>query len=330
MKKRVGLIFGGQSPEHEISIQSATSVLRAINREKYDVVPIAIDKDGKWHLESMTGKEICLFTEDIIDVAFPLLHGPLGEDGTVQGLLKLAGIPCVGSDVLGSAIAMDKDVMKRLLRDAGIPSPRFCALQTADVEVEAIVEELGLPLFVKPANMGSSVGISKVTSKEGVLPAIQEALLYDRKVMIEEAISGREIECAVLGNEAPVASLPGEIIPHRDFYSYEAKYIDKEGATLVVPAKLDKCVVEEIRSLSVQAFTTLCCDGMARVDFFIREDGKVFVNELNTIPGFTKISLYPRMWEASGVSYEELIDRLIQLAIMRSTTAAPTSAASPL
>lgn len=344
MKKiRVGVIFGGQSPEHEISIQSALNVLQGVPRTTYDVVPIGIDKEGMWHLvdeNELAGTEFSFSIgalpfsvsslSDVIDVAFPIVHGPLGEDGALQGLLKLAGIPFVGSDVLSSAIAMDKDVMKRLLQEAGIATPRFLVVRQNEVDIDAIIERLGLPLFVKPANLGSSVGISKVKRKEALMPALEEAFLYDRKVVIEEAVCGREIECAVLGNEQPIASLPGEIIPQGEFYSYEAKYIDVDGASFVIPALLEPKVAHEIRQASIKVFKTLCCEGMARVDFFLCDDGRLLVNELNTIPGFTKISLYPRLWEASGISRAELVNRLVQLAIMKSKTALPTSAAFPL
>jgi D-alanine-D-alanine ligase len=253
-----------------------------------------------------------------VDVVFPVLHGPFGEDGTVQGLLKLANLPFVGAGVLGSAVGMDKDVMKRLLRDAEIPIGKFLVFQRGDtLSYGKIKKQLGLPLFVKPANLGSSVGISKVGKKREFRAAIDEAFRYDNKIIIEEFIAGREIECSVLGNDEPIASLPGEIIVRHDFYSYDAKYIDDQGARLEIPAKLSGSVIQKIRKIAVRVYKALCCEGMARVDFFVQANGRVLVNEINTIPGFTKISMYPKMWEASGLSYPRLIDRLIRLALKR-------------
>jgi D-alanine-D-alanine ligase len=253
-----------------------------------------------------------------LDVVFPILHGPFGEDGTVQGLLKLANLPFVGAGVLGSAVGMDKDVMKRLLRDADVPIGKFLVFQRADKINFALVKKtLGMPLFVKPANLGSSVGISKVAKPAEFAAAVKEAFRYDNKIIIEEFIKGREIECSVLGNDKPIASLPGEIVVNRDFYSYAAKYLDDQGARLEIPASLPKARIKEVRDLALRAYRALCCEGMARVDFFVQANGRVLVNEINTIPGFTKISMYPKMWEATGISYSKLIDRLIQLAIQR-------------
>jgi D-alanine-D-alanine ligase len=255
-----------------------------------------------------------------IDVVFPVLHGPFGEDGTVQGLFKLANIPFVGAGVLGSAIGMDKDVMKRLLRDAKIPIAKFLVFERPDqntISFTKVRKALGLPVFVKPANLGSSVGISKVNKKNQFADAVRLAFRYDNKIIIEEGIDGREIECSVLGNEKPVASLPGEIVVQHDFYSYHAKYLDDQGARLEIPARLPKNIVKKIQQTAVQAYRVLCCEGMARVDFFLRPNGQVLVNEINTIPGFTKISMYPKMWDASGLSYSRLIDRLITLALER-------------
>jgi D-alanine-D-alanine ligase len=255
-----------------------------------------------------------------VDVVFPVLHGPFGEDGTVQGLLKLANVPFVGASVLGSAIGMDKDVMKRLLRDANIPIGRF---QTYDrrtarqIKFANIKKALGLPLFVKPANLGSSVGISKVNNRQELIAAVKKALRFDNKILIEEFIQGREIECSVLGNDDPIVSLPGEIVTGHDFYSYDAKYIDDQGAHLEIPAKLPKAIVKNVQEIAIETYKALCCEGMARVDFFLKANGKVLVNEINTIPGFTQISMYPKMWEASGIPYTKLIDRLIQLALRR-------------
>jgi D-alanine-D-alanine ligase len=349
-KINVGILFGGKSAEHEVSLQSAKNVFDAIDREKYTPILIGIDKTGHWLLNDesrfllnaddpkrislnqssdsvvlapQSGGSISNLTdlkkEASIDVIFPILHGPFGEDGTVQGLLKLADIPFVGSGVLGSAVGMDKDVMKRLLRDAGIPMGRFLTLQSWE-PIPAFSKArriLGLPLFVKPANMGSSVGISKVHNEKEYATAISNAFIYDTKIVLEEFIRGREIECSVLGNEAVVASLPGEVIPSHEFYSYDAKYLDEQGAVLNIPAKLPKRTVKQIQALAIKTFQVLCGEGLARVDFFLKEDGTILVNEINTMPGFTRISMYPKLWEAGGISYANLIDTLINLAIQR-------------
>ena len=351
MKKkiRVGILFGGKSAEHEVSLQSAKNVIDAIDKEKYDVVPMGIDKCGRWVLGktsdllcnsddpkliklNQSSKNIALVpqsdgqisdltgmqTDNAIDVVFPILHGPFGEDGTVQGLLKLANIPFVGAGVLGSAVGMDKDIMKRLLRDAGIPITKFLAFKKDDVvNPEEVINTLGLPLFVKPANMGSSVGISKVKSGEELNKAVAEAFQYDTKILVEEFIEGREIECSVLGNSDPIASVPGEILPSHEFYSYEAKYIDENGAALKVPADIPEQIKSDVQELAIKTFKVLECEGLGRVDFFLKPDGKLIVIEINTIPGFTKISMYPRLWAQSGISYTDLIDKLIQLAIER-------------
>jgi D-alanine-D-alanine ligase len=345
-KLTVGIIFGGKSAEHEVSLQSAKNVYDAIDRSRFEPVLIGIDKNGVWR--SMGDSLSLLNTGDPrrislnpsgapvalppasagllssqsangprLDVIFPILHGPLGEDGTVQGMLKLAGVPFVGSGVLGSAVGMDKDVMKRLFRDAGIPIGKFLTFKSREklpsfAEIETA---LGSPFFVKPANMGSSVGISKVKSEAEYADAVREAFIYDVKIIIEEFIPGREIECAVLGNENPIASIPGEVIPTHEFYSYDAKYIDENGARLEIPAKLDDGCQRTIQELSIKAFKTLCCDGLSRVDFFLKENGEALLNEINTMPGFTKISMYPKLWEASGIGYTELISRLIDLAL---------------
>ena len=347
-KLRVAILFGGKSAEHEISLISARNIVEAIDKKKYEIVGIGIDKQGRWYLDEgarlLHGKEQSkvefsdaknaaavlpgntptpMVRRDgagfgAVDVVFPILHGPFGEDGTVQGLLKLANVPFVGASVLGSAVGMDKDVMKRLLRDAKIPTPNFLAFARSNkISFAKVRNILGMPLFVKPANLGSSVGISKVTKPAQFSAAVKEAFRYDNKIIIEEFIRGREIECSVLGNEKPIASLPGEIIVQHDFYSYDAKYLDEKGARLEIPAKLPKQVVKNIREMALRAYRTLCCEGMARVDFFVRSNGQVLVNEINTIPGFTKISMYPKMWEASGISYSRLIDRLIGLALER-------------
>ena len=349
-KIRVGILFGGKSAEHEVSLQSAKNVIEAIDREKYEVVLIGLDKQGRWLLNDTSefllntnnpkliklnaaSDSVALIpqsngtisnlsnhgTDLSVDVVFPLLHGPFGEDGTVQGLLKLANVPFVGAGVLGSAIGMDKDVMKRLLKEAGIPIGKFLVFRASDegLEYGEITKTLGSPLFVKPANLGSSVGINKVKSSEEFDLAIREAFDYDTKILIEEHIEGREIECSVLGNENPIASVPGEVLPHHEFYSYEAKYIDENGAGLEVPAKLSPDIAKKIRELAVKTFRTLSCEGLGRVDFFLKDDSEILVNEINTIPGFTSISMYPRLWEASGISYGDLIEKLLQLAMER-------------
>lgn len=350
-KIRVGVLFGGKSAEHEVSLQSARNVIDAIDKTKYEVVPIGIDKTGRWFLNDAekllpeSNKEglgevtdprafVALIPEGrgeltrpsqpgslgSVDVVFPILHGPLGEDGTVQGLLKLADVPFVGPSVLGSAVGMDKDVMKRLIRDADIPTPDFVTVmrpQLPSLDVDAAIARLGLPLFVKPANLGSSVGISKVHEKSELADALTLAFQYDDKVLIEAFGGKREIECAVLGNEKPESSIPGEILPQHDFYSYEAKYLDENGAVLKIPADLTDEQIKDVQALAVKTFQVLCLEGMARVDCFLTDDGQWLVNEVNTIPGFTRISMYPKLWDASGLSYPALIDKLIQLAIAR-------------
>lgn len=349
-KLRVGVLFGGKSAEHEISIISAKNVVQAIDKKKYDVVLIGIDKQGRWYrnddagvLERADRPKAIRFARETnalalvpgnrakqwmrlasrknekpVDVVFPILHGTFGEDGTLQGLLKMADIPFVGASVLGSAVGMDKDAMKRLLRDAGIPTPRFLTARSPlEIDFATAVRELGLPLFIKPANCGSSVGISKAKDEKQFAAAVKDAFRYDRKILVEEFIEGREIECSVLGNDDPIASVPGEVITRHEFYSYEAKYLDDKGAALEIPAKLPASVAAEIQHTAVRAYKALYCEGMGRVDFFLRNNGEVFVSEINTIPGFTKISMYPKLWEASGIGYTELIDRLIQLALER-------------
>ncbi len=349
-KVRVGILFGGKSAEHEVSLQSAKNVIDAIDKDKFEVSLIGIDKTGRWllpnksqfllnasdpkliKLNNENGERVALIPESAgelsnltnhdvrnsIDVVFPILHGPLGEDGTIQGLLKLAGVPFVGAGVLGSAVGMDKDVMKRLLRDAGIPIGKFLVFREGEkIDFSDVVNKLGLPFFVKPANLGSSVGVNKVKDKDTFAAAVAEAFLYDTKILVEEFIEGREIECAVLGNQEPHASAIGEVIPNQEFYSYNAKYIDPNGAALEIPAKIPEVVSEEVKKLAIKTFKVLSCEGLGRVDFFLKKDGTVLVNEINTIPGFTKISMYPQLWAITGVSYPELITRLIELAIER-------------
>jgi D-alanine-D-alanine ligase len=339
-KITVGIVFGGKSAEHEVSLQSAQNVFDAIDRDKYEPVLIGIDKSGRWLLNDSErffaggavsggipagGIPAGSFLaggkagEIALDVVFPILHGPFGEDGTVQGFLKLADLPFVGAGVLGSAVGMDKDVMKRLLRDGGVPIGKYRVLRSCEKlpDFTVLTEELGLPLFIKPANMGSSVGVSKVRTEEEFAAAVSDAFGYDTKIVIEEYIQGRELECSLLGNEEPAASLPGEIIPSHDFYSYEAKYLDEKGASLEIPARLSPEKTAEIQKLAIQTFRVLCCEGLARVDFFMKADGTILVNEINTMPGFTKISMYPKLWEASGIPYIRLIDKLIELALCR-------------
>ena len=348
-KLKIGVLFGGKSAEHEVSLQSARNVINSLDKNKYEVIPIGIDKNGKWLLNTTSNyllnsnnpkliklnnsnKEVALYAQGEgelapvkngtamkgkIDVVFPIMHGPFGEDGSMQGLLKLAGVPFVGPSVLGSAVGMDKEITKRILRDAGIPVGKFVALKLGDkINFNKIKKELGLPLFIKPANMGSSVGVSKVRNEKEFKKAIKEAFKYDTKIVIEEFIAGREIECAVLGNEHPMASIAGEIIANQDFYSYDAKYIDA-GSVAVIPAKIDKKTMRRIQELAIKTFQALNCEGMSRVDFFLKKNGTVVVNEINTIPGFTDISMYPKLWEASGLSQAKLLDRLIELAIER-------------
>jgi D-alanine-D-alanine ligase len=356
---RVALLFGGRSAEHDVSVLSAGNVFRALDPARYEIVPIAITRTGAWLLSSLqgnafpaavpeTGPRVALIPggsgrllivpeeegrpADLslaVDVIFPMLHGPFGEDGTVQGAAELAGVAYVGSGVLGSAAAMDKDVAKRLMRDSGLPVAGFLSFSLGDAPTfEAVAAELGRPVFVKPARLGSSVGVSKAATQEEFTDAIAEAFKHDRKILVEEYVRGREVECGVLEGEdgSLMVSQPGEIVPtsRHSFYSYEAKYLDEHGAEIKVPADLSDGVREEVRKLSARAFQALGCEGMARIDFFLREDGKLLINEVNTLPGFTKISMYPKMLEASGVTYPELVDRLIQCA--RARAGAPPSA----
>jgi D-alanine-D-alanine ligase len=383
MKKiRVGILFGGRSGEHEISLLSAASVFNAIDKAKYEVIPIGITKEGRWvtaadaerllrgkfedqqHLRagdpdatpgaavlakgeavvvppeprSMTAFETDASSHALtrraadraidVDIIFPVLHGTFGEDGTIQGLLELADMPYVGAGVLGSAAGMDKDIMKALFRAAGLPIVKHVTFLRSDWEAnpkktEKLVEsKLTYPVFVKPANLGSSVGISKAHDRKELGPAIEEAAKFDRKIVIEQGVGGRkakarEIECSVLGNDKPEASLPGEIVPSTEFYDYKAKYLD-EGSQLIIPAKLSKSETKEVQGLAIGAFKAVDCAGLARVDFLMEpKSRKIYLNEINTMPGFTAISMYPKLWAASGVSYHDLIGRLIQLGIER-------------
>ena len=398
MKKlRVGILFGGRSGEHEVSLLSAASVLHAINKDKYEVVPIGITKDGRWltaeHAENLLQGKIVLEPRQLragdpettpaaavlargeavivppepvhrqsglvpfqseaaltrrasdrainVDVIFPVLHGTFGEDGTIQGLLELADIAYVGAGVLGSAAGMDKDVMKSLFIAAGIPIVRHVTILRSAWELDSkkngakkihklVESKLKYPVFVKPANLGSSVGISKAHNRKELGPAIEEAAKFDRKIVIEQGVGGkkkkaREIECSVLGNDDPAASVPGEIVPGKEFYDYTAKYLD-EGSQLIIPAKLSKADTKRVQELAIAAFKAVDCSGLARVDFLMepasgkgsrKKSGRIYLNEINTMPGFTAISMYPKLWAASGLAYADLIDRLIQLGIER-------------
>jgi len=309
-KLRIGVVFGGKSVEHEISVVSARNIIKALDKEKYKVISIYIKRTGNLQL----GRKI--FNK--IDIVFPVIHGAYGEDGTIQGLLKFSGLPFVGAGVLGSAIGMDKDISKRLLKQAGIAVADFITVYSGErISYKQVSKKLGPVIFVKPANSGSSVGISRAKNKKEFKKAINEAFKYDSKVIIEEAIKGKEIECAVLGNDAPIASIPGEIIPKSGFYSYEAKYIDKNGAEFKIPAEVSKEIIKKIQQTAVKAFRVLNCEGMGRVDFFLKKNGDLLVNEINTIPGFTSISMYPKLWEASEIPLIKLLDKLIELAMER-------------
>jgi D-alanine-D-alanine ligase len=343
---RVGVLFGGRSGEHEVSLASAAAVIRGLDPDKYEPVPIGITKEGHWLVgagaqkmlpEVLKGGQRVMMTADPtdaalvrldgsgggqrLDVVFPVMHGTYGEDGTIQGLLDLAGLPFVGAGVLGSAVAMDKDVAKRLLQVAKIPVVPWIAVPRSDWEREpkeiqrSIERRFKYPVFVKPATLGSSVGMTKVHSREELAPALNLAAEFAMKILVERAMVAREIEVAVLGNSEPAASIPGEIVPHREFYDYAAKYLE-EGTQLLIPAKLKPGQVKKIQSFALAAFRALELSGMARVDFFLeKKGGKIFLNEVNTIPGFTSISMYPKMWEASGIPFRELIDKLIALAL---------------
>jgi len=361
-KIRVGIIFGGKSGEHEVSLASAYSVARAIDREKYDVVMIGVTKQGGWLagdnvlaqlaaasptplLKNMNDAEPVKNEDGVagaqlaplaaqnaappaplgaIDVAFPLLHGPFGEDGTVQGLLELAGIPYVGAGVAASAVGMDKALMKAIFCAHDLPVADWIVIlrnewqNQPEETIRRVETAFGYPCFVKPANLGSSVGITKAHHWDELTQALAIAAQYDRKIIAERAIDAREIECSVLGNDAPIASLPGEIIPQREFYDYTAKYADDSGTELIVPANIPAETARHAQELALAAFRAIDGSGMARVDFFLeRASGRLMVNEINTIPGFTSVSMYPQMWQASGIPYPELIDRLIQLALER-------------
>jgi D-alanine-D-alanine ligase len=358
-KIRVGILFGGRSGEHEVSLTSAQGIIKAIDEHKYEVVPIGITKEGRWiaggdpmkelraaanmppALAAHAGEEAeapqtvlvplepertalaTPTTQLELDVIFPVLHGPYGEDGTVQGFLELTGLPYVGAGVMASALGMDKAVAKDLFRLHGLPVLSYQVLlrKTWEADPQGVVAAceaaFHYPMFVKPVNLGSSVGISKAHDRDELVAGLDEAARFDRKLLVEQGIEAREIEISVLGNDDPIASLPGEVVPSREFYSYAAKYID-DTSQLLIPAPISAEQTEEVRRVAVAAFKALDCAGMARVDFLMdKEDGAIWLNEINTIPGFTPISMYPKLWEATGIGYSELIDRLIELAIER-------------
>ncbi len=307
------VLCGGRSAEHEISLLSGKNIFASLDKSKYLPELLVIEKDGNIEpfLKSCFSKKI--------DVIFPILHGPMGEDGTIQGLLKLLHLPFVGASVLGSAIGMDKDVMKRLLRDAKIPIPKFLVINEKNLTsltLKEVESKIGFPFFTKPANLGSSVGIFKVKDPHNWKEIVQESFLYDRKVLLEEYIVARELECSVLGNANPIASLPGELVPGDEFYSYQAKYTDM-GTHFYIPAELDLKIIDRIQKLAIQTYKALSCEGMGRVDFFLTEKNEIYVNEINTLPGFTGTSMYPKLWEVSGLTISKLLDRLIELAIER-------------
>jgi D-alanine-D-alanine ligase len=311
---RVAVLCGGRSGEHEVSLISAESIIAAMDPARYEVQRIFITKEGRWQPRAISPEPD---GNPGIDVVFPALHGTFGEDGTMQGLLELAGLPYVGPGVLASAVAMDKDVMKRLCRESGIPVVDHMVVTRGNIQPEQICRRFSFPMFVKPANLGSSVGISKVRACEELKAALDLAGQYDRKIVIERGIEGREFECAVLGNDQPVAAVPCEILPSRDFYDYEDKYILNQART-VLPADLTPEQTAEMQKLAVESYRAVGCEGMARVDFLMEtKTGAIYVNEINTVPGFTAISMFPKMWEKSGLAFPRLIDRLIELALER-------------
>jgi D-alanine-D-alanine ligase len=356
-KTKIGVLYGGRSGEHNVSLCSAASVVGALDQNKYEVIAIGIDRDGRWYVQDTPeilpdkdfgqilslkkrGKWLVNHFEQenklhiynienkneevVIDIVFPVLHGTYGEDGTLQGLLELAMVPYVGADVAGSAVGMDKDIAKRLLSQAGIPvvpSLTISKHQWQDnpgIIIQDALSKLGMTLFVKPLCTGSSVGVKKVKGKELLPEAIDFAFQFDTRIMIEKAVNCREIECAVLGNESPTASILGEIIPNHEFYSYEAKYIDPNGATMKIPADIDGNLAGLIRKTAVQGYMALACSSLARVDFFLdKKTNEFYLNEINTLPGFTSISMYPKLWEATGLKYSDLLDKLITLALER-------------
>ena len=314
MKTRLAIIYGGRTGEHEVSVRSAKSILNALDRSKYEVSEYFITKEGKWQPKPILPEP---GANDGIDVVFPVLHGTFGEDGTVQGLLEMAELPYVSAGVLASSVSMDKEVMKRLCRERGLPVVEYVVLSRASRDTTSACDHLPFPMFVKPANLGSSVGISKARDVNELVKAIELAQQFDSKIIVERGIIGREFECAVMGNDRPVAATPCEILPSRDFYDYEDKYILDQAQT-ELPARLSAETTEEMRRLAVECYRAVECEVMARVDFLMeQETGKLYINEINTIPGFTSISMFPKMWEHAGVPYGELLDRLIGLALER-------------
>jgi len=313
-KVRVAIVMGGRSSEHDVSLDSARSVLDALDPARYETVTVEIARDGRSAVETLP-VPTSRVPESLagVDVVFPVLHGPFGEDGTVQGLLELANVPYVGAGVTASALCMDKDLFKSVLRDKGIPVTSSVTLLRG---FDGFENPFGFPVFVKPARLGSSIGITKARSEDELRAGIELAFQHDEKVLVEEFVRGVEVECSVLGNEKPVASIPGEIVANSDWYDYSAKY-DEGGMDLVIPPRVSDEAIERVQELSVEAFRVTECEGMARADCFVRDDGEVLVNELNTIPGFTATSVYAKLWEASGVPYPELLDRLLQLALER-------------
>lgn len=343
--KNIAVIFGGHSSEHEVSINSARNIFKALDKSKFKPVLIGVSKQGTWYsinekdfetLESINDHKMSqdntvtliraqskVYSLNLqsnqrqeLDCAFAIIHGTNGEDGTMQGYLKILGLPFVGCGVMSSAIAMDKEVMKIIMTAAGIPNSRWAVLKSYETpDFDKIAKQLGLPFFIKPANAGSSVGVHKIKSKEDFEFKIKDAFKYDHKVLAEEFIDGREVECSVMGlNHKAQAAVPGELVVKHEFYSYEAKYLDPNGAEIVIPAKVTAEQTEDIRTLAVKTYQALYCDGLTRVDFFLKKDGSLMVNEINTLPGFTKISMYPMMWQAKGLAYSDLISQLIQLA----------------
>ena len=314
MKLRVAVVYGGRSGEHEISIRSAKAILAGMDPAKYEKIEYLIDKQGKWSPHAIRPEP---GAHPEIDVVFPVLHGTFGEDGTIQGLFELAGLPYVGDGVLGSSVSMDKEMMKRVCAERMLPIVDYVTVTREKPDLEKICEHLPFPMFVKPANLGSSVGISKVRDARELEAAVALAAQYDRKVIVERGIAGRELECAVLGNDRPMASLPCEILPSREFYDYDDKYL-LDRAETKLPADLPAEKTEELRRLAVECYRAVECEGMGRVDFLLEgSTEKLYINEINTIPGFTSISMYPKMWEASGIGFAALIDRLIELALER-------------
>jgi D-alanine-D-alanine ligase len=335
-KINLGLIFGGKSEEHEVSIMSARSVCKYAEKEKYNIIPIAVDKKGNWlnskeslkflnnhdlkevpESEINVNKGLKKFLNNKFDIVFPLIHGPYGEDGKIQGFLELLEIPYIGANVLSSAVGMDKGIMKKLFDYNGLKQTEFITVKKNNdykIKLKQFLEKNSFPLFVKPANLGSSIGISKVYNIKDLDKAIKEAFIYDSKAIIEKHINAREIECSVLGKDKIIASLPGEIIPANDFYDYQSKYED-DKTKLVIPADLDSDLIEKIRSISIKAFEIIEGEGLARVDFFVTKDNIIYINEINTIPGFTNYSMYPKLWEASGLSYSKLIDKLVEISL---------------